>query len=292
MEYENWNRSIEPFDESIHSHYLEIMCLKATPYGPSDKKATECSSFLDTSVKLNDRENLKHLCVLPKGHSGKCKHKFNCCFIKCDQSERILSSLDLAIYSSPGNDDYVYKNRASRLHGNLLSNSEEKKIRDKTIKKKCAIPLKDATTPLLLAQAALDWMTYLLFVPGVIDLLDPDYVDYGIIINYFMWNKEFLINYYESFNRVVFDKDGNTICCITRHIFRLDDIADLHRDIRVDIRDSDLQMGHNIPRSDNYITVRGCNLLPMSRRGNLIIGEKKFTEDIWIDELKSIVSIY
>jgi N utilization substance protein A len=26
----------------------------------------------------------------------------------------------------------------------------------------------------------------------------------------------------------------------------------------------------------------------MTRRGNLIIGEKKFTEDVWIDELKAI----
>ncbi len=30
----------------------------------------------------------------------------------------------------------------------------------------------------------------------------------------------------------------------------------------------------------------------MTRRGNLIIGEKKFTENAWIDELKAIVSIY
>jgi len=30
----------------------------------------------------------------------------------------------------------------------------------------------------------------------------------------------------------------------------------------------------------------------MSRRGNLIIGEKIFSESIWIDELKYILSIY
>ena len=53
-----------------------------------------------------------------------------------------------------------------------------------------------------------------------------------------------------------------------------------------------VQLGHNYPRSEKYVSIRGENLIPMSRRGNLVIGERIFTQDIWINELKQIVSSY
>ena len=64
----------------------------------------------------------------------------------------------------------------------------------------------------------------------------------------------------------------------------------MNRDIRTQRHDTDLQMGHNYPRSDDYITIRGFNLLPQTRRGNMIIGEKIFTESEWLDELKNIIT--
>ena len=82
------------------------------------------------------------------------------------------------------------------------------------------------------------------------------------------------------------------MCVITQARITLADFADPERDNRVDIRDTDVQLGHNIPRDDSYVSIRGENLLPMSRRGNLIIGERVFTEDVWIEELKKIVSSY
>ena len=290
-DYEKWVDSMSPISPEIQNHYETSMCLQVTSFGPDNDKAESSNHYLSESIKLPDRENMKHLCILPKGHDGKCKHKFTQIFKKTDLAKKILSSIDLAIYSTPGNDDYVHPNRASRLHANVLSSAEAKKIRDKTVKKRCAIPLKDATSPFLLAQAALDWLVILLCVPGVKEELHDD-TQSEQWQTYFESHKIFLKNYYTSFNRVIFDDSENTICCITRHKLTLEDVADIGRDVRVDIRDTDLQMGHNIPRSDDYITIRGCNLLPMTRRGNLIIGEKKFTENAWIDELKAIVSIY
>jgi hypothetical protein len=290
-DYQKWVDSMSPISPEIQDHYENCMCLKVTSFGPDNDKAESCNHYLSESAKLPNRESQKHLCVLPKGHTGKCKHKFTQLFKKTDQAKKLLSSIDLAIYSTPGNDDYVHPNRASRLHANVLSSAEAKKIRDKTVKKKCAIPLKDATSPLLLAQAALDWLVILLGVPGVKEELHEDAASEQWQ-TYLQSHKAFLKNYYDSFKRVIFDEEGHTICCITRHKLTLEDVADMGRDVRVDIRDTDLQMGHNIPRSDEYITIRGCNLLPMTRRGNLIIGEKKFTENAWIDELKAIVSIY
>ena len=282
--YDTWTAS-KAQNEEVSAHYNEVMCLQATRYGPNSIPEKE-TSFLSESTKLTERKNLKYLCVLPKGHKGKCQHKFTSFFKKTPEAKKVLKSIDCAIYSTPGNDDYVYKNRASRIHHSVLSNNEEKKIRDKKIKKKCAIPLKDATTPLFLAQAAFDWITYLISVPGVSDILNTNKM------SYFSDHKQFLENYYKGFDRNVFDSEGNTICCVTRHKLKITDVFDMERDMRTAIRDTDLQMGHNIPRSEEYITIRGCNLLPMTRRGNLLIGEKKFTENKWIEELKSVVAPY
>ena len=128
-------------------------------------------------------------------------------------------------------------------------------------------------------------------VPGVKDLLTAD-EHKQTYLEYFDSHKRFLTDYYQCFNRKIFDPNGNTICCITGHQLCMSDISDITRDNRFDIKDTDLQMGHNIPRQEGFITIRGCNLIPMSRRGNLIIGEKVFTENAWVDELRRICSYY
>jgi hypothetical protein len=68
----------------------------------------------------------------------------------------------------------------------------------------------------------------------------------------------------------------------------LKDFADVTRDVRVDIRDEDIQMGHIESRSEEQSSIRGGNLVFMSRRGNLIIGERNFLENVWKDELRAI----
>jgi len=93
-------------------------------------------------------------------------------------------------------------------------------------------------------------------------------------------------------NRKIFSEDGRTMCVIFRKKCTLNDFADPKRDNRTDIRDTDIQMGHNKPRNESYVSIRGENLLPQSRRGNLMIGERVFTENVWIDEFKHITSPY
>lgn len=274
-------------------HYQRIMCLKKTAYGPKMVKDTK--GYMTNCKLESGRDNLKHLCVLPKGHAGKCAHKFRSIFIRTRKgtaAKKLCDSVDKAIYTTPGNDDYVYKNRASRLYCNVLSREEEKKIRDKKIKKKCAIPKKDMSSPTFIAQAALDWFIYMFSIPGVEKMISTKVLKDDLYIDYFKTHKNYLINYFAKKNRKIFNEKGNTMCCITRNEITINDIADPERDNRVDIKDTDLQLGHNIPRSDDYITLRGCNVLPQSRKGNLIIGENIFTEDVWINQLKNIVSFY
>lgn len=141
-----------------------------------------------------------------------------------------------------------------------------------------------------MAQAYLDWMTYIVNVKDMSGHLNTDANSYESIMKMLYLNKEHLEKVYS--NRQIFNKDGNSICVITKKIINMDDICDPERDNRVKISDSDIQMGHNYPRSELYVSIRGENLFPMSRRGNLIIGDRIFTEDEWINELKQITSSY
>lgn len=284
--YTEFTNSILKYENN--QFYRGLLCLKSLPNGPMD--SAECDEHVKTCAKLPGRESLTHRCALPKEHTGVCTHKLDGIFVKSALTDKLKKSLDQAIYSTPGNDDYVYKNRASRLYKNVLSDEQQKKIRDKTTKKKCAIPLKDASSPELLAQAYVDWLTFIVNVKGIEQHLNTKGAQFQPIMSMLKKNKEHLIKTYQ--NRKVFNEEGFTMCVVTRKRCDIRDFADPERDNRVDINDSDIQLGHNISRSDRYVSIRGENLLPMSRRGNLIIGERVFTENVWVDELKQITAPY
>ena len=287
-EYESFTKSIETFENN--SHYSSLMCMKNTIAGPKHDNSKEI--FMASVKKMSGRTDLKYKCILSLGHLGKCCHKFSKLFKDNSFTKKLLSSVDTAIYSTPGNDDYVYKNRSSRLYENVISSKQEKIIRDKTEKKTCAIPLKDASSPILLAQAYLDWMTFIVNIADIGEHLNVVEDENKSILLMLTKNKEHLISVYASFNRDIFDKQGNSMCVITRNVIKLADVADPTRDNRVDICDKDIQLGHNHPRTEKYVSIRGENLIPMSRRGNLVIGERVFTENLWIEELQSIINVY
>lgn len=282
-----YNIKITNSEIDENNFYKQNFCLNKIPF---NMKITNDNYIPDEFKKEQIHSNHYKECVLPKGHVGKCKTNMNNIFKKSKTTDKIISSIDLAIYSTPGNDDYVFKNRSSRLYPYCLTSEQEKKIRDKKIKKKCAIPKKDTSTPRYLAEAYIDWITFIINVHDIKEHIDIDtYMKLGIK-DILEKNKQHLIYFYN--NRKIFDNDGNSICVITSRKINLVDIADINRDNRINIKDTDIQIGHNIPRSDEYVTIKGCNLLPMSRRGNLIIGDNIFTENKWIDELKNILSYY
>lgn len=264
--------------------YNSLLCLK---YIGSSPKITlvEKEYCKDLHIDFSYRKEYKKCCVLPKDHYGKCKFNYNNIFIKNDITKKLLSSIDLAIYNTPGNDCYVYKNRASRLFEIALSNNDEKIIRNKEIKKKCAIPLKDSSSPKLLAFAYLDWMTFIFNIKDINQYLNISYKNIQKIIEI---NKNNLIKFYH--NRKIFDDDGNTICVILQKTLLLKNFSDIDRDNRVDIDKYDVQLGHSYPRSDFMVSIRNKNLLPMTRNGNLILSDNIFSDDIWINELKKIIN--
>ena len=284
--YESFLTSIKDAENNTTSKIYNNMCLKCTNRGPRDSGC----KHINTMLFFNTRTELKYKCVLPKGHSGKCSHTFDKLFMAGKVTSKLKKMVKNKIFDTPGNDDYVFKNRASRLFKYALSTTDGKHIRNKKEKKSCAIPLKDASTPILLTQAYLDWMTFILNIQGIDKLIDDKYLHYESIKQLVSHHKLELVNYYKKYNRIIFDNEGNSICVITKKQITIDDISDISRDNRVSIRDTDIQMGHCIPRADSTVTIRGLNLLPMSRRGNLIIGEHLFIENKWLDELKEIIN--
>ena len=198
--------------------------------------------------------------MFPEGHEGKCTHKYDF-FLKIKRANpEKLGSIDLAIYSTPGNDDFVCKNRASRLYKVALTNEQEKEIRDKNEKKKCAIPLKDASTPMLLAQAYLDWWTFIIHTERIEDLLaDTLWPDrYGHVEDEQTVFTERCLS-----KRQIFDNEGYSICVIKRNRLKITDFADPQKTERKSIPIFNWSL---CPRSDNYPTIRGGNLIPCRGR--------------------------
>ena len=269
--------------EDDNSFYVENLCLKKIK---CCIKVTN-EHYLSEELKASKNEDYYYKCILPKSHTGNCKQNIYFIFKKNNITDKLIKSIDTAIFKTPGNDDYVYKNRASRLYPYSLTSEQERNMRDKKIKKKCAIPKKDSSTPQYLAEAYIDWMTFIVNIHDISEHIIMDEYEKYDIKNMLERNKQRLINFYK--NRQIFDINGNTICVIKKTKIKLIDAADINRDNRINPMDTDLQLGHNIARSDYYITIKGNNLLPMSRRGNLIIGEHKFSDDKWKKELKAIL---
>jgi len=276
----------------FYDHYRATMCLNPVmsgtchiqPINNAIASLETVAIFNKTSIPATDFNQ----CVLPKGHSGKCAKKLPV-FNNSEVAKKLITSIDNCIYSTPGNDEYVYKNRASRLFPIQISNADEKLIRNKQGKKlKCAIPLKDASTPFLLATAYLDYVTYVLNIHDVASVIDN--VKWKPLAEYIDAHKSFLAKHFATYNRSVFKPTGETICTVTKKLVSMIDFADVNRDARIDIRDEDIQMGHIESRSETHSSIRGGNLVFMSRRGNLIIGERNFLDNDWKEELRSICS--
>jgi hypothetical protein len=290
----------ELFENSeIAVHYKELFCLQECSNLCTIKSITDAferiKPFIENTLDEVLTHNKKRLCVLPKGHTGKCESEPKKILINDNETvDKILSSISLCIYTTPGDDDYVYKNRASRMFPIPLSKALEKKIRNKELKLRCAVPLCEYTTPFMMATAYIDWMCYTLNLSDISSLINPSPLpQHQLFITMLLTtHKTFLIGQFSQYNRQIFDSEGFTVCAVKRNTLLVKNMADITRDNRVNIDLDDIQMGHIQSRNDSHFTIRGANLLMMTREGNRIIGEESFIDNIWIEKLKKIVRCY
>jgi hypothetical protein len=237
---------------------------------------------------ISKRQNM--LCVLNKGHEGKCCYKVNL-FKKNDTTDKLNKSIKNCIFDTPGNDAIIFKNRSSRLFPIILTKKNERKIKEKIDKKKlnCAIPLREYSTPFMIATAYIDWMCYILNVSDILEHIKYQENYINLLKND---HRIFLENEYLKYGRKIFNTENNILCAIKKNLITTKNISDESRDNRIDISVDDIQMGHVISKSDYYFATRGLNILMMTRDGNRILGEYNYLENEWIEQLKNIISHY
>lgn len=227
------------------------------------------------------QQNASFLCVLPKSHTGRCVSRVH---------HQIFTNATLRnklqwIFVTPGNDDYVFRNRCSRLFPIRLTDSDEKVIRDKNIKLKCAIPLKDASIPEFILSCYLDYMVLFLHVRDIEQYINHEHPFYQMLYQPLCLHKDRLSDYFASYQRTLFNDHGFTICPITGCEIKMEDLISSDIDQR-----NNVQLGHVQPRSCDQYTIRGYNVLLMSREGNRILGDYHFLENDWIRVLQKVIS--
>jgi hypothetical protein len=272
-----WERNNEPY-------YKTIACMK--PVVDRSRKTTIIEAYEKLKDKITDSleevilKKLQNLCILPIGHSGKCSHDvhsglFNHNTLKC--------KLDW-IYTTPGDDDYIYKNRASRLFPIVVDDIQEKAWRNKNVKQKCAIPLREKSTPLMMASAYIDYLVLILSIKGISAHINTNYIHYESIMNIVKTHKVNLSEFYKNINLSVFDADGFTICPIIKRTIQVNDIINNNISDR-----NSIQLGHIIPRSETEFTIRGKNIVLMTRDGNRLVGDYRLDDSEWLTLLKNVV---
>ena len=291
----NSKRDAEEYENTTAAaHYKHLFCLKPTNSKVQQKNITAAykniEKFISNPIEEVLSNNPSKLCVLRKDHKGKCCAEPKI-FKKNKLTDKLKKSITQCISQAPGNDDLVYKNRSSRTFPIPLSKKDEKKIRDKKIKLKCAIPMCEYSTPFMIATAYVDWMCYVCSVSDIAEHINPVLSEEINAYKSTLLNehKQFIIGEFKKHNRTVFDSDGNTICAITKAKIITKNISDITRDNRVEIEQEDIQMGHIISRTDRQFTTRGLNVVMMSREGNRIIGEDNFEKNDWLVKLEKIV---
>ena len=306
--YQKYEKDAQEKENQL-KHFYENFCLKKINRNSVLPRTIQKSySLIENKILTleNDllKKNLKKLCVLEKNHKGKCisdTNIFEYLFQKDEISdlsmniqnlnsdanltyEKIIKILknkfDLCVFSTPGNDDYIFKNRSNRLFPIALSKIQERKIRDTEKELKCAIPLCEHTTPFGLASAFIDLLTFTISIKDIEIYLNKSTKLYQIL----MQHKINLENYWKKYNIKIFNngylikplKKNNELISIIN--FKVD---------KYERNNKDIEMGHATPRKDGILNIRGFNLLFMTRRENLILGDNELRETLWKDDLKN-----
>lgn len=284
------------WEETQIGYYKENFCLKKLSSAIRQPTITESlkrliifCKYKNLNITYDDLDDiLQHMdiksrCCLPKNHDGRCIKKLPLGNIIKNKS--LLTQLSW-VYSSPGNNDYIFKNRSSRIFPIKLSNEAESFLRDKTKKCKCVIPLKDSATPLMAVTCYIDIVSQLLNIDGIYDKIMIKTIKHKKIFNILKFYKknhfQYLISYYFKKNRQISYK--NKLACPVRgSIIKVNQLL-------LDIKDDlSIQFGHVNPRSSTEMATRGQNVLLMTRRGNLVLGDHEFLSDSWIQEIYGIL---
>jgi len=256
------------------SIYSSLMCLKSTNGGVGIKtfetalsNAKEYMSEEDVAFYRDFYSNYSSpLCVLPKGHSGKCSCSYGKFF--SDKFAKKIKDCD----TTPGDDDILYKNRARRIFPIQVNKNQYTVLnakhtwKAKGIKMKAGIPAEFGGTNFTIATAHFDFASILMLQKGVEHKL-PEDIEFKLLERAQDIVDEFLQQGID-----IVDENGQLICpvlgcTIEPEWYETDDK-----------NPNQVQFGHVEPiRSDKYMT-RGGNVVPITRNGNLMQSDKSIQQ--------------
>jgi hypothetical protein len=256
------------------SEYEDLICLKVLNGGVkrdtfdsaldriSDYATSEDKIFYETFYA----ENSQPLCVMPKGHVEKCYGTYSTFFPEKFQIK--IKDCD----TTPGDDDILFKNRARRIFPIQVTKSQYTVLNAKykwkgNVLLKAAIPAENGGTNFTIATAMFDFTSLLLLQKGIETSLSSR-------------NKKKLSERAKVISNAlskkgiyIVDDNGQLCdpvlgCTFEPEWYGIEDKRDPNQ----------IQFGHIDPlRPDKYMT-RGMNIVPITRRGNLIQSDNSLTE--------------
>lgn len=246
--------------KNVYPYYSHSFCLKCIP-GSGCRTRTVETSLSKIKGYISDEANAftneEYLCVLPKGHSGRCRSNYNSpCKVTKKKLEYIQTTEGAA---GP------LKNRMSRLFPVRFSKETAKYMKAHKVYG-AAIPIENASTPEGVATCLIDIYTYLQKVKG-------EFVHPHFELNWFRLRARYPL----------ISRDDTLVCPVTGEPITMDMIAKNARE-----NETGVQIGHLNCRSERSFTIRGMNIFLMTRRGNRLVGEERFDSPHFRQRLRRV----
>jgi hypothetical protein len=254
-DHDEWLKNVYPY----YSHYF---CLKCVP-GSGCRARTVDTSLSKIEGYISDEAHAftteEHLCVLPKGHSGKCQSTYNS---RCKVTQKKLEYIRKTEGEAKGG---PLKNRLSRLFPVRFSKGTA------TYMKVCnvsgaAIPIENSSTPEGVATCLIDIYTYIQKVKGEFVHLHFELIWHRLKARYPLISRE-----------------DTLVCPVTGEPITMEMIA---QDARAN--EMGVQIGHLDCRNERSFTIRGMNIFLMTRWGNRLVGEERFDSPHFRQSLRKV----
>lgn len=259
------------------SEYEDLICLKEV--SGSGVKLSTLKSSLDNCSSLLSEEDLqfykkfwenhskRSLCCLPKGHSGKCYSSWDS-FFAAHFSKKLFDCIQ-----APGNTDILFKNRCKRSYPVQITKKQytvinsNYKLKANQANLKAAIPVENGGTAFTVATALFDFAALLMLQKGIQHSL-PEFIEHKLLNR-----AQDVVSYLQNEGVNIVDKNGHLCdpvlgCTLEPEWYTIDDDRSPYQ----------IQFGHVNPlRADKYMT-RGKNVIPLTRRANLIQSDTPLSE--------------
>jgi hypothetical protein len=212
-------------------------------------------------------KSAKNYCSLPKNHAGRCSGSYE----KFFDPEFANKLKDCSV--TPGDDDILFKNRARRTFPIQVSKSRYRELNEKhrwkgnNLRMKAAVPLEHAGTPFTVATAQYDFASLLMLQKGIRHKLPKD-VEAALLLRARHLVEKLKEKRIFITNSTGYLCDAVVGCTLEPEWYSIESGSDPNQ----------IQFGHIYPLSPKKYMTRGMNVIPITRRGNIIQSDNPLNE--------------